>query len=100
MGRILTLLVLAALALRALTGLWPWQWWARSERSQAEARARGLLGLGRAATRKDVIDAHRRLLGRVHPDRGGTTEAVHAANAARDVLLARLARQGQQQENP
>lgn len=89
MGRILSLLILAALALRVLTGQWPWQLWARSERSQAEARARALLGVARGATRQDVLDAHRRLIGRVHPDRGGTTEAVHAANAARDLLLAR-----------
>jgi hypothetical protein len=26
----------------------------------------------------------------VHPDRGGSNEAVHEANAARDLLLARL----------
>ena len=61
------------------------------ERAQAEAQARALLGLGREARREEIIDAHRRLIAQVHPDRGGSSEAVHRANAARDLLLARLA---------
>ena len=35
----------------------------------------------------------RRVLAKVHPDRGGSNEAVHQATAARDLLLARLDRQ-------
>jgi hypothetical protein len=31
---------------------------------------------------------------KVHPDRGGTSDAVHEANAARDLLLARIANRG------
>ena len=38
----------------------------------------------------DIIDAHRRLITRVHPDKGGTSEQVHDANAARDLLLAQI----------
>jgi curved DNA-binding protein CbpA len=49
-----------------------------------------LLGLGKTARREDIIDAHRRLVARVHPDKGGTGEQVLEANAARDLLLARL----------
>jgi curved DNA-binding protein CbpA len=49
-----------------------------------------LLGVDRSATRDAIIEAHRRLIARVHPDRGGSNEQVHAANAARDLLLARL----------
>ncbi len=93
MGRLIEIALLATLAVRALTGQWPWQLWVNSERSQAEAQARALLGIGRNASRGDVIDAHRRLIARVHPDRGGSNEAVHAANRARDLLLARLERQ-------
>ena len=93
MGRLIEIALLATLAVRALTGQWPWQLWVISERSQAEAQARALLGIGRNASRGDVIDAHRRLIARVHPDRGGSNEAVHAANRARDLLLARLERQ-------
>lgn len=92
MGKIFSVLLLAALACRVLTGRWPWELWARSERSQAEARARALLGVSRSARREEIVDAHRRLLARVHPDRGGSNEAVHAATAARDLLLARLER--------
>lgn len=93
MVRLLLLLALAALAVRVLTGQWPWHLWIKSERSQAEAQARALLGIGREARRAEVIEAHRRLIARVHPDRGGSNEAVHAANAARDLLIARLERQ-------
>lgn len=92
MGKLVTFLILACLACRALSGQWPWQLWAGSERAQQEARARTLLGLGMAATRGEIAEAHRRLITRVHPDRGGTNEAVHEANAARDLLLARLER--------
>ena len=92
MGKLLVLAALACVACRALTGNWPWALWRNSERSQKEAQARGLLGLGRGATRIEIAEAHRRLLAKVHPDRGGSNEAVHAASAARDVLLARIGR--------
>jgi len=36
------------------------------------------------------LEAHRRLITMVHPDRGGTNEQVHEANAARDLLLDEL----------
>lgn len=93
MGRILLLAALAVLACRIFTGKWPWQLWRESERAQKEAQARALLGVERTASREAVIDAHRRLIARVHPDRGGTNEQVHAANAARDLLLDRIDRQ-------
>lgn len=90
MGRILLLAALAVLACRIFTGKWPWQLWRESERAQKEAQARALLGVERTASREAIIDAHRRLIARVHPDRGGTNEQVHAANAARDLLLDRI----------
>ena len=92
MAKLLTFVLLAALACRMLTRHWPWELWAISERSQAEAQARALLGLDRSARREAIVEAHRRPIARVHPDRGGSSDAVHAANAARDLLLARLAR--------
>lgn len=95
MGKLLTLLLLAMLAARLLSGRWPWELWAISERAQDEAQARALLGVGRDARRQDIAEAHRRLLARVHPDRGGTADQVHAATRARDLLLARLERTGQ-----
>ena len=92
MGKLLILVLLASLATKWLSGRWPWQLLNDSERSQKEALARALLGVDRSASRIDIADAHRRLLAQVHPDRGGTNEAVHQATAARDLLLARLSR--------
>ncbi|MFM5947814.1 MAG: J domain-containing protein [Novosphingobium sp.] len=92
MGRLILFALIACVMLRMATGKWPWDLWRASERSQAEAQARTLLGVDRNATPADINDAHRRLLVRVHPDRGGSNAAVHQANAARDLLLARIAR--------
>ncbi len=92
MAKLLVFILLACLACRVLLGRWPWELWVISERSQAEARARALLGVDRSARRETIVEAHRRLIARVHPDRGGSNDAVHAANAARDLLLARLER--------
>jgi hypothetical protein len=92
LAKLIVFALLACLACRVLTQRWPWELWAISERSQAEAQARALLGVDRAARREAIIEAHRRLIARVHPDRGGSNDAVHAANAARDLLLARLER--------
>jgi len=92
MGKLIVLLALAAVLCRVLSGLWPWQLWQKSEQSQKEAMARSLLGVNREATRAEIVEAHRRRLAQVHPDRGGTNEAVHQATAARDLLLARLDR--------
>jgi hypothetical protein len=91
-SKVLLQLVLAGAACRVFTGHWPWQLWVRSERSRQEAEARALLGIDRLATREEIGEAHRRLIARVHPDRGGSNEAVHQANAARDLLLARIER--------
>lgn len=51
-----------------------------------------LLGLAPDADRAAVIDAHRRLIARNHPDAGGTEALARSINAARDTLLARLPR--------
>ena len=95
MIKLIMLLVLGSIACKSLSGHWPWELMRAADRSAAEARARALLGVSRAATREDIIDAHRRRLTQVHPDRGpdrgGSSAAVHEATAARDLLLARLA---------
>lgn len=92
MAKLILAIALACLACRIVTRRWPWELWTISERSQAEARARALLGVNRYARRGDILDAYRRLIARIHPDRGGSSDAVHAATAARDLLLARLER--------
>ena len=46
-----------------------------------------LLGLSRNASRDDILMAHRRLMQKLHPDRGGTDYLAAKLNQARDVLL-------------
>lgn len=98
MVRLLTILIVASLVCRFLFRCWPWELAGLSARSGEEARARALLGLRRSADRDEIIDAHRRLVARVHPDKGGTGEQVVEANAARDLLLGRLAEKGRKRE--
>lgn len=91
MIKLLTLALLASVACKLLAGRWPWELLQGDPRAANEKRARNLLGLGPQDGYEEVIEAHRRLIQKVHPDRGGSNEAVHEANAARDLLLARLA---------
>ena len=46
-----------------------------------------LLGVDADADREAVLAAHRRLMQRLHPDRGGTDYLAARLNEARDVLL-------------
>ncbi|WP_461534668.1 DnaJ domain-containing protein [Spongorhabdus nitratireducens] len=49
--------------------------------------ARELLGVDEQASRQDIIDAHRKLISKVHPDKGGTSGLAARLNQARDCLL-------------
>ena len=84
------LVALAGIAFRMFFGSWPWQMWAESEKAQKRAQARTLLGVSRGAGRDDILAAHRRAIKDAHPDRGGTNDAVHAIDAARDLLLEQI----------
>lgn len=53
-----------------------------------EAQALQVLGLAPEATRDEVVDAHRRLMQKMHPDRGGTDYLAATLNQAKEVLLA------------
>lgn len=46
-----------------------------------------ILGLEKRATREQIIAAHRRLIQKVHPDRGGSDYLAVKINQARDTLL-------------
>ena len=91
MVKLATLAIAISLLCRWVLGKWPWDWLRpASTRSQAIFNARKLLAVEAGARREDIIAAHRRLAAMVHPDRGGTSAAMHEANAARDLLLDEL----------
>ena len=91
MMRLLFFAVLLSAACKLVFGKWPWDYLKPvPTRSQATFRARKLLAVPAAASRQEILEAHRRLIAMVHPDRGGSNDQVHEANAARDLLLDEL----------
>lgn len=91
MIRLLVIVVIASLACKMVFGKYPWDYLrGPSTRQQAVSRARRLLGVEAGASHGEIIEAHRRLVALVHPDRGGTNAQVHEANDARDLLLGEL----------
>ncbi|GAA4641990.1 hypothetical protein GCM10023115_03080 [Pontixanthobacter gangjinensis] len=91
MLKILFFAAIASAACKLIFGRWPWHLMqTKSTRSQALFRARKLLGVSDKANRQEVLQAHKQLITMVHPDRGGTNDQVHEANAARDLLLNEL----------
>ena len=89
MIKLLLLAAVVVLGFKLVMKRWPWEPKV-STRAQAVFRARKLLGVNAAASREDVLTAHKRLVTIVHPDRGGSNAQVHEANAARDLLLDEL----------
>jgi hypothetical protein len=91
MIKFLFLAAVISLACRWALGKWPWDYLqAKPTRGQAVFKARKLLAVPDGADRTEILEAHRRLIAMVHPDRGGTNGQVHEANAARDLLLDEL----------
>jgi len=58
-----------------------------SREAVGDAEARSILGVPADATPEAITAAWRRLMGRAHPDQGGTEGLAAKLNAARDRLL-------------
>jgi preprotein translocase subunit Sec63 len=87
------MLKLVAILLVACLG---WRLWKGQRRTARPPRAIGnkaealaLLGLDGDANDDDIRAAHRRLIAKVHPDRGGSADLARRINLARDTLLGR-----------
>ncbi len=49
-----------------------------------------ILGLTTESSKEDIIAAHRKLIQKLHPDRGGNEYLASRVNAAKDLLLAQV----------
>ena len=76
----------------ALAGLVYWMFRKRVLRSptMSSSEAAKILSVTDTASADEIIAAHKKLIGKVHPDKGGSAELAAQVNQARDVLLARL----------
>jgi hypothetical protein len=61
---------------------------AGSPHPMSEADALDILALAPGATREEVIQAHRQMMQKLHPDRGGSTYLAALVNEAKSILLA------------
>jgi len=59
----------------------------RHNGAMSRAQALEILGLGSQPTREDILAAHRRLIQKLHPDRGGSKFFAQQLNEAKRRLL-------------
>ncbi len=101
MTKLIWILLLLSWGCKWIFRRWPWQILgemmalkphdsAHHSGTPATTRARILLGVNAYASREEIIAAHKALLVKIHPDRGGSDALVYEANDARDVLLGEL----------
>ncbi|MDE0177043.1 MAG: molecular chaperone DnaJ [Gammaproteobacteria bacterium] len=58
-----------------------------ADRDMDKEQALAVLGLSSGASKEDIVDAHRRLMQKLHPDRGGSDYLAATLNLAKRVLL-------------
>ncbi len=60
---------------------------AQPNNTMSQQEALDILGLKPGATREDIISAHKRMMQKVHPDRGGSDYLAAQLNKAKKTLL-------------
>ena len=63
---------------------------ANTDTSMSVTEAREILGVGDSASKQEITYAHRKLMARLHPDKGGSTFLATRVNLAKDTLLSNL----------
>ena len=63
---------------------------AHADSSMSVAEAREILGVNDSASKQEITYAHRKLMARLHPDKGGSTFLATRVNLAKDTLLSNM----------
>lgn len=86
---LLTLLITAIIYWRPL-----WRKWLQMHTQKPLSKAlltaeeaRDILGVSASAHRDEIIQAHKRLMQKIHPDRGGSDYLASRVNLAKQILL-------------
>ncbi len=64
---------------------------AGTEAAMSVAEAREILGVANDASKQEITYAHRKLMAKLHPDKGGSTFLATRVNLAKDTLLSHMA---------
>jgi len=62
---------------------------AKKSTNLTKEQACDILGVSLVATKQEIIDAHRKLIFKNHPDRGGSDYLAAQINQAKEILLQR-----------
>jgi len=59
-----------------------------TESNMSVSEAREILGVDKGASKQEITYAHRKLMAKLHPDKGGSTFLATRVNLAKDTLIA------------